>query len=54
MLERKTFEEEFINYADGWKHGKKNILFLESIRKQDVTFRDTLSDTGKEWWDNIE
>ena len=54
MLERKTFEEEFINYADGWKHGKKNILFLESIRKQDVTFRDTLSDAGKEWWDNIE
>ena len=54
MLERQTFEEEYINYKDGWRRGKKNILFLESIRQQGVTFRDTLSDAGKEWWDNIE
>ena len=54
MLERPTFEEEYINYADGWRRGKKNILFIESIRTQDVTFRDTLSDAGKEWWDSIE
>ena len=54
MLERLTFEEEYINYADGWRRGKKNILFIESIRTQEVTFRDTLSDAGKEWWDSIE
>jgi hypothetical protein len=54
MLNRPTFEQEFNDYKDGWKKGKNNILFLESIRQQSVTFREILSDSGKQWWDSIE
>ena len=54
MLTRPTFEEAYPDYKDGWRRGKKNILYLESIRQQKVTFRETLSVAGKKWWDSIE
>lgn len=54
LLKRQTFQEEYPEtYLEGWKRGKRNILHLESIRNQKVTFRDTLSDSGKKWWDSI-
>jgi hypothetical protein len=53
LMERKSFDEEFPNYKEGLKKGKKQILFLEKIRDQKLTFRDILNEPAKEWWDGI-
>jgi sulfatase maturation enzyme AslB (radical SAM superfamily) len=53
LMERKSFDEEFLNYKEGLKRGKKQILFLEKIRDQKLTFRDILNEPAKEWWDDI-
>ena len=57
QFEKNGFQNRFqINNA--WntlsvKKGKENIEFLESIRNCNITFRDTLSQRAKEWWDKI-
>ena len=53
LMERKSFDEEFPNYKEGLQRGKKQILFLEKIRDQKLTFRDILNEPAKEWWDGI-
>ena len=53
LMERKSFDEEFPNYKEGLKRGKNQILFLEKIRDQKLTFRDILNEPAKEWWDGI-
>ena len=53
LMERKSFDEEFLNYKEGLKRGKNQILFLEKIRDQKLTFRDILNEPAKEWWDDI-
>ena len=53
LMNRKSFDEEFINYKEGLKRGKNQILFLEKIREQKLTFRDILNEPAKEWWDGI-
>jgi len=53
LMERKSFDEEFPNYKEGLKRGKNQILFLEQIREQKLTFRDILNEPAKEWWDGI-
>lgn len=54
MIKRHTFEEQWpeeIN--DGLQRGKHNIEFLERIRNQKITFRDTLNKEAKDWWDSL-
>ena len=53
LMERKSFDEEFPNYKEGLKRGKNQILFLEKIRDQKLTFREILNEPAKEWWDGI-
>ena len=53
ILCRPTFYELYPNAQQGIKKGKENIEFLESIRNCNITFRDTLSQRAKEWWDKI-
>jgi len=53
LMNRKSFDEEFINYKEGLKRGKNQILFLEKIREQKLTFREILNEPAKEWWDGI-
>ena len=53
LMERKTFDEEYPDYKEGLKKGKNQILFLEKIREQKLTFRDILNEPAKEWWDGI-
>lgn len=54
MLDRKTFDEQWPDtYKQELKNGKDYILYLEKIRNQKITFRETLSDVAKEWWDNL-
>ena len=53
LMKRKSFDEEFPNYKEGLKRGKNQILFLEKIRDQKLTFRDILNEPAKEWWDDI-
>jgi hypothetical protein len=55
LLKRETFEEQYPEiYREGLCRGKRNILHLESIRNQQVTFRETLNENGKQWWDSID
>jgi len=54
MLERPNFEEQFVNYKQGWQNGKRRILDLERIREQKITYRDVLSESAKVWWDSID
>ena len=54
LLKRKTFEEEWPDtFLTSIKDGKKNILFLESIRNQKTTFSEILSGDAKVWWDSL-
>lgn len=55
LIERKSFEQQWEGdeLQNGLKNGKQNILFLEKIREQELTFREILNDPGKEWWDGI-
>jgi len=55
MLNRENFYEHWPeNTNKELKKGKRNIQFLESIRNQKTTFRKTLNDEAKKWWDSIE
>ena len=55
LIERKSFDEQWegddLKY--GMRNGKENLLFLEKIRDQELTFREILNEPGKEWWDGI-
>jgi len=55
LIERKSFDEQWegddLKY--GMRNGKENLLFLEKIREQELTFREILNEPGKEWWDGI-
>jgi len=55
LIERKSFYEQWegddLKY--GMRNGKENLLFLEKIRDQELTFREILNEPGKEWWDGI-
>ena len=54
LLERKTFEEAWPDeFMRSIKSGKQNILFLESIRNQKITFSEILTGDAKLWWDNL-
>lgn len=54
LLKRKTFEEEWPDaFLISIKDGKRNILFLESIRNQKTTFSEILSGDAKIWWDSL-
>jgi len=54
LLKRKTFEEEWPDaFLTSIKDGKRNILFLESIRNQKTTFSEILSGDAKIWWDSL-
>ena len=53
LMERKSFDEEFPHHKEGLKRGKNQILFLEKIRDQKLTFREILNEPAKEWWDGI-
>ena len=55
LLQRKSFNEQWEGeeLKEGMEKGKGNLLFLEKIRTQELTFRDILNDSGKEWWDGI-
>jgi hypothetical protein len=53
---RKTHEEEWPDkFKQGAKNGKNWIIFLEKIRKSNLSLRDIYSRNSKllEWWDNI-
>ena len=55
LIERKSVDEQWegddLKY--GMRNGKENLLFLEKIRDQELTFREILNEPGKEWWDGI-
>ena len=55
LIERKSFDQQWegddLKY--GMRNGKENLLFLEKIRDQELTFREILNEPGKEWWDGI-
>ena len=55
LIERKSFDEQWegddLKY--GMRNSKENLLFLEKIRDQELTFREILNEPGKEWWDGI-
>ena len=55
LIERKSFDEQWEGDAlkYGMRNGKENLLFLEKIRDQELTFREILNEPGKEWWDGI-
>lgn len=54
LLKRKTFEEEWPDsFLRSIKDGKRNILFLESIRNQKITFSEILSGDAKIWWNSL-
>lgn len=55
LLNRETFEEQWPEtYVTGLQTGKKYMNYLDSIRKDSLTFRDTLTyDSAKEWWDSV-
>jgi len=54
LLSRPTFEEQWPkDYKAGLKRGKQYIEFMEGVRTQEVTFRDVLPDSAKQWWDKI-
>ena len=55
MLTRQNFYEQWPEEVDsGLSKGKRNIEFLETIRNQKTTFRETLNREAKKWWDLIE
>ena len=55
MLTRENFYEQWPEEVySGLSKGKRNIEFLESIRNQKTTFRETLNREAKKWWDSIE
>ena len=55
LIERKSFEQQWEGeeLQNGMRAGKENLLLLEKIREQELTFREILNDPGKEWWDGI-
>jgi len=54
MLKRPTFEEQWPEQVnEGLQRGKHNIEFLESIRQQKTTFKDTLNKEAKNWWQTL-
>ena len=55
LIERKSFYEQWEgdDLKHGMRNGKENLLFLEKIREQELTFREILNEPGKEWWDGI-
>lgn len=54
LKQRQSFDEEWPDtYQQGLKNGKGQVQFLEGIRKCNITFRDILNESAKEWWDAI-
>jgi hypothetical protein len=54
LLKRQTFEEQWPNtFYDGRKRAKSTVNFLESKRTQSITFKETLPDYAREWWESI-
>ena len=55
LIERPSFYDQWEGeeLIKGMKQGKGNLLFLEKIREQELTFREILNEPGKEWWDDI-
>jgi sulfatase maturation enzyme AslB (radical SAM superfamily) len=54
LLNRQTFEEQWPDtYKQGIKSGKGHMEYIDSIRNDDLNFRDTLSNDAKIWWDSI-
>tara|TARA_B100000131_G_scaffold188560_1_gene181491 strand:+ start:427 stop:1830 length:1404 start_codon:yes stop_codon:yes gene_type:complete len=53
LLERKSFDQEYITYQQGLQNGKRYQEHLDTIRNTKIKFRDTLNDVAKEWWDAI-
>ena len=55
LIKRPSFEQQWEGeeLREGLHNGKKNIMFLEKIRDQELTYREILNDPGKEWFDGI-
>lgn len=53
LLERKSFDQEYVTYQQGLQNGKRYQEHLDTIRNTKIKFRDTLNDVAKEWWDAI-
>ena len=55
LLNRENFEEQWPDtHKQGWQTGKKYMNYLDSIRNDNLTFRDTLTyQSAKDWWDSI-
>ena len=55
LIERPSFYDQWEGeeLQNGMRAGKENLLLLEKIREQELTFREILNDPGKEWWDGI-
>ena len=55
LIKGPSFEQQWEGeeLREGLHNGKKNIMFLEKIRDQELTYREILNDPGKEWFDGI-
>lgn len=54
LLNKPNFYEQWPEtVAQGLKSGKRNIEFIESIRKCDLSFRSILNEPAQQWWDSI-
>jgi len=56
LKHRLTMEEQFPDYVQGMQKGKRRLLKLESIRNDQLTMQDILSEDKEilNWWNSID
>ena len=56
LKNRPTMEEQFPDYAIGMQKGKQRMLKLETIRNDQYTMKDILSNDQEilDWWESID
>jgi hypothetical protein len=56
LKHRPTMEEQFPDYVQGMQKGKRRLLKLESIRNDQLTMQDILSEDKEilNWWNSID
>ena len=56
LKHRPTMEEQFPDYVKGMQKGKRRLLKLESIRNDQLTMQDILSEDKEilNWWNSID
>jgi hypothetical protein len=52
MKKRPVFEEQYHNYKDGFREGRKRLLDIEAIRTQPIVMEEILSANSNAlaWW----